>query len=119
VNPLRQATWLALCGLVLALAGCAEQRQEQCRIFAASADACYVNAGLDRFFQENVDCDSPVSSLASYKCLVQEYSGADCSTERKAYEVVDAASEQCLGWSEGLADDLVDDDDSGGFEPAR
>lgn len=93
--------------------GCLEQRQEECRIFAAAADACYVNGGLNRFFQDNVDCDQPASTLRAYKCLVEEYQAADCSTELAAYQAVDAASETCLGWSEGLADEVANDDDSG------
>ena len=93
-------------------AGCLEQRQEQCRVFAATADACYVNAGLDRFFQENVDCDRPVSTLEEYRCLVEQYEAADCSSPLAAYAAVDEASLECLGWHEGLADQLADDDDS-------
>ena len=115
----RQAgDWLrgfAAVALVLALgtgAGCLEQRQEQCRVFAATADACYVNAGLDRFFQENVDCDRPVSTLEEYRCLVKQYEAADCSSQLAAYTAVDDASLECLGWDEGLADQLADDDDS-------
>jgi hypothetical protein len=92
---------LALLGIVGV--GCQEVRQEQCRVFAATADACYTQAGPDPFFQESVDCSSPASTLRDYRCLVAAYEEADCPDPLAAYEAVDAASLQCLGWNEDLA----------------
>lgn len=74
------------------------------------ADACYEQAGLDPFFEANVDCEDPVSSVREYRCLIEQYTAADCGTPSEAYAAVEAASEECLGWSEPLGGD---DDDSG------
>ena len=112
----RQAAWLVV-GLAMVLGvGCQEAREEQCRVFAATADACYTRAGLDAFFQEHVDCAKPVSTLRQYTCLVAQYEAAECKDPLSAYEAVDAASLECLFWNEDLAGEYEaaqgDDDDS-------
>lgn len=101
--------------MVLALvaglaAGCQAQRQERCSAFAAAADACYVSAGLSPFFEANVDCVDPASTLREYTCLLGFYEGASCRTAAAAYALVDEASLECLGWNEELSG--ADDDDS-------
>ena len=92
-------------------AGCLGQRRERCREFAAAADACYADAGLPAFFEANVDCEDPVSTLREYNCLLTYYEDASCTSTAEAYALVDEASLDCLGWNEDLSS-TVDDDDS-------
>ena len=104
--------WSALLALVGAT-GCLDaQRKPHCEAFVAAADACYARAGIEPFFAANVDCEAPLSTVAEYKCLREEYEEAECADEAEAHAAVDAASDACLGWNGGLAED-VDDDDSG------
>ena len=112
----RQATALVLVVASLCFAGCLQQRKANCVEFRELADECYVSAGIEPFFEENVDCTKPASSLGEYTCLVTEYTAARddgaCFGVLEAYETVDAASLACFGWDGDLVGDLADDDDS-------
>ena len=105
---------------MVAGAGCTvTPRAQRCAEFAVAADACMDQAGEPAFFEANVDCASPVSSLREYKCLIEGYERAVdnglCQDLATASVVVDFVSLTCLGWSGGLSaddDDSGDDDDS-------
>lgn len=105
---------MALIALTLG-AGCTT-RSARCEAFVAAADACFIQAGEDPFFAENVDCDSPVSSRSEYNCLQESYLRAVdnnlCADREAAELIVDFSSLTCLGWSGSLSTD-DDDDDSG------
>ena len=115
----RQAAVLAAALVLVAGVGCgANSRKNLCADFVVAADACLGQAGEAAFFAENVDCESPVSTVREYKCLIDAYERAvdnDLCRDRASAElIVDFTSLSCLGWSGELSDDddSGDDDDS-------